>query len=512
MILKKIAKLLFNRVFYVIFAMAVQLGWLLTIFLRLAGYSRYMSFILDVISILVVLKIVNRKINPSYKLAWTMLILCLPIFGLVLYLVFGRSRIAAYMQDRFNEMLMKSGNLLQTDPEIHDLLEAEDISACNQSDYIYRNAGYPIHGNTTAEYFQVGDDMFPVLVRELEQAQHYIFIEYFIIHDGVMWRTILDILERKVQEGVDVRLIYDDMGCLTTLPHKYYETMRSKGIKCQVFNPFRPILNIIQNNRDHRKFCIIDGYVGFTGGVNLADEYINQKQRFGHWKDTGLRLYGEGVYSLTLMCLELWNAFYNTNDNCKKYLPHRYHPEPFPTDGYVQPYCNSPFENETLAQDIYLDLLYQAKEYVYIFTPYLAIDDEMQHALCMAAQRGVDVRLVTPGIPDKRVVYSLTRSYYEPLIRAGVRIYEYTPGFIHAKSYLVDDRIGIVGTINMDYRSLYLHMECAAMLVECSALQKMKLDCVVTIEKSRRVTLQDCKRRRHSLLWQAILRTISPLL
>ena len=250
----------------------------------------------------------------------------------------------------------------------------------------------------------------------------------------------------------------------------------------------------------------------YTGGFNLADEYINQKQRFGHWKDTGLRLYGEGVYSLTLMCLELWNAFYNTNDNCKKYLPHRYHPEPFPTDGYVQPYCNSPFENETLAQDIYLDLLYQAKEYVYIFTPYLAIDDEMQHALCMAAQRGVDVRLVTPGIPDKRVVYSLTRSYYEPLIRAGVRIYEYTPGFIHAKSYLVDDRIGIVGTINMDYRSLYLHMECAAMLVECSALQKMKLDCVVTIEKSRRVTLQDCKRRRHSLLWQAILRTISPLL
>ena len=301
MILKKIAKLLFNRVFYVIFAMAVQLGWLLTIFLRLAGYSRYMSFILDVISILVVLKIVNRKINPSYKLAWTMLILCLPIFGLVLYLVFGRSRIAAYMQDRFNEMLMKSGNLLQTDPEIHDLLEAEDISACNQSDYIYHNAGYPIHGNTTAEYFQVGDDMFPVLVRELEQAQHYIFIEYFIIHDGVMWRTILDILERKVQEGVDVRLIYDDMGCLTTLPHKYYETMRSKGIKCQVFNPFRPILNIIQNNRDHRKFCIIDGYVGFTGGVNLADEYINQKERFGHWKDTAVMLKGEAVWNMTAM-------------------------------------------------------------------------------------------------------------------------------------------------------------------------------------------------------------------
>ena len=261
MILKKIAKLLFNRIFYVVFAMAVQLGWLLTIFLRLAGYSRYMSIALDAISILVVLVIVNRKINPSYKLAWTMLILCLPVFGLVLYLVFGRSRIAAYMQERFNDMLAKSSNLLQTDPDLHEQLRMEAASACNQSDYIYRNSGYPAHGNTTAEYFQVGDDMFPVLVKELEQAQHYIFIEYFIIHDGVMWRTILDILEKKVKEGLDVRLIYDDMGCLTTLPHKYYETMRAKGIKCQVFNPFRPILNIIQNNRDHRKFCIIDGYV-----------------------------------------------------------------------------------------------------------------------------------------------------------------------------------------------------------------------------------------------------------
>ncbi|MFQ9435531.1 MAG: phospholipase D-like domain-containing protein [Ruminococcus callidus] len=304
-------------------------------------------------------------------------------------------------------------------------------------------------------------------------------------------------------------MIWGSVGCL---PKNFRKELAAAGIHVLTFNPFRPALSAVMNNRNHRKITVIDGYIAYTGGFNLADEYINQKQRFGHWKDTGLRLYGEGVYSLTLMCLELWNAFYNTNDNCKKYLPHRYHPEPFPTDGYVQPYCNSPFENETLAQDIYLDLLYQAKEYVYIFTPYLAIDDEMQHALCMAAQRGVDVRLVTPGIPDKRVVYSLTRSYYEPLIRAGVRIYEYTPGFIHAKSYLVDDRIGIVGTINMDYRSLYLHMECAAMLVECSALQKMKLDCVVTIEKSRRVTLQDCKRRRHSLLWQAILRTISPLL
>ena len=510
MILKKIAKLLFNRVFYVIFAMAVQLGWLLTIFLRLAGYSRYMSFILDVISILVVLKIVNRKINPSYKLAWTMLILCLPIFGLVLYLVFGRSRIAAYMQDRFNEMLMKSGNLLQTDPEIHDLLEAEDISACNQSDYIYHNAGYPIHGNTTAEYFQVGDDMFPVLVRELEQAQHYIFIEYFIIHDGVMWRTILDILERKVQEGVDVRLIYDDMGCLTTLPHKYYETMRSKGIKCQVFNPFRPILNIIQNNRDHRKFCIIDGYVGFTGGVNLADEYINAEQRFGYWKDAALRVEGDAAWNFTVMFLNFWNAFRPSETDYDAFRPM---PRvPLVPDGVVQPYADSPLDEEPMAETVYLNILAQAKQYVYIYTPYLAIGEEMLDALKNAAKRGVDVRLVLPGIPDKKLVFRLSRSYYLPLLRAGVRIYEFTPGFLHAKCWVSDDSTAVVGSINMDYRSLFLHFECGVLLQNNSQVTVLRDDVRDTLLKCREVQVSDCHTGLLGTVLDSVLRLLSPLM
>lgn len=515
MILKKIAKLLFNRVFYVIFAMAVQLGWLLTIFLRLAGYSRYMSITLDVISILVVLKIVNRKINPSYKLAWTMLILCMPIFGLVLYLVFGRSRIANYMQDRFNEMLEKSSNLLQTDPEIHERLEAEDASACNQSDYIYRNAGYPIHGNTTAEYFQVGDDMFPVLVKELEQAQHYIFIEYFIIHDGVMWRTILDILEKKVKEGVDVRLIYDDMGCLTTLPHKYYETMRAKGIKCQVFNPFRPILNIIQNNRDHRKFCIIDGYVGFTGGVNLADEYINQKERFGHWKDTAVMLKGEAVWNMTAMFLHMWNVVtYNRQENSlEEYLPHVWHPEAFAGDGYIQPFCDSPLDNETVGENVYLNIINRAKKYVYICTPYLVIDNEMMTALCLAAKSGVDVRLMTPGIPDKKLVFLLTQSYYEQLLEAGVKIYEYQPGFLHAKSFVCDDEIGVVGTINLDYRSLYLHFEDGVWIYRNRVIYDIKKDFTDTLEYCNPVSLEFCRGRNIAVrAMQSILRLFAPML
>ena len=515
LILKKLSKLLFNRIFYVLFAMAVQLGWLLLFFLKLAGYSRYISTALTILSTLIVLKIVNRKINPSYKLAWTMLILCLPIFGLVLYLVFGSSRIANYMQERFNEMLAKSSELLKPKEEVHEKLKEEDISACIQSDYIYRNAGYPVHGNTTAEYFQVGDDMFPVLVKELEQAKHYIFIEYFIIHDGVMWRTILDILEEKVKEGVDVRLIYDDMGCLTTLPHKYYETLRKKGIKCQVFNPFRPILNIIQNNRDHRKFCIIDGYVGFTGGVNLADEYINQKERFGHWKDTAVMLKGEAVWNMTAMFLHMWNVITNNREDnsLEEYLPHVWHPEPFVGDGYVQPFCDSPLDNETVGENVYLNIINRARRYVYICTPYLIIDNEMMTALCLAAKSGVDVRIMTPGIPDKKLVFILTQSYYRQLLEAGVKIYEYQPGFLHAKSFVSDDEIGVVGTINLDYRSLYLHFEDGVWIYRNRVIQDIKDDFIQTMEYCRQIESEFCLNRNIGLrIMQNIFRAFAPLM
>ena len=495
--------------------MAVQLGWLLLFFLKLAGYSRYISTALTILSTLIVLKIVNRKINPSYKLAWTMLILCLPIFGLVLYLVFGNSRIANYMQESFNEMLAKSSELLKPKEEVHEKLKEEDISACIQSDYIYRNAGYPVHGNTTAEYFQVGDDMFPVLVKELEQAKHYIFIEYFIIHDGVMWRTILDILEKKVKEGVDVRLIYDDMGCLTTLPHKYYETLRKKGIKCQVFNPFRPILNIIQNNRDHRKFCIIDGYVGFTGGVNLADEYINQKERFGHWKDTAVMLKGEAVWNMTAMFLHMWNVITNNREDnsLEEYLPHVWHPELFAGDGYVQPFCDSPLDNETVGENVYLNIINRARRYVYICTPYLVIDNEMMTALCLAAKSGVDVRLMTPGIPDKKLVFLLTQSYYEQLLEAGVKIYEYQPGFLHAKSFVCDDEIGVVGTINLDYRSLYLHFEDGVWIYRNKVIYDIRQDFTDTLDYCKLVTLEFCRGRNIVIrAMQSVMRLFAPMM
>ena len=514
-ILKKIAKLIFNRLFYVVLAMAVQLGWLLLLFLKAASYSRYISVGLTILSILVVLWIVNREINPSYKLAWAMLILSLPIFGLVLYLVFGQSRIARTMQMQFNEMLVQTSDYLKDDSETRKKLEVADRSACIQSDYIFRSSGYPVHENTTAEYFQVGDDMFPVLIKELNQAKHYIFIEYFIIHDGVMWRTILDILEKKVKEGVDVRLIYDDMGCLTTLPHKYYLQLREKGIKCEVFNTFRPILNIVLNNRDHRKFCIIDGYVGFTGGINLADEYINQKERFGHWKDTAVMLKGEAVWNMTAMFLHMWKVVTRSRDYAEfdHYLPHTWHKDQFESDGFIQPFCDTPLDGETVGENVYLNIINRAKHYVYICTPYLIIDNEMMTALCLAAKSGIDVRIMTPGIPDKKMVFLLTQSYYKQLLEAGVKIYEYQPGFLHAKSFVCDDELGVVGTINLDYRSLYLHFEDGVWICRNKVVMDIKEDFVETLHYCSPVTLEFCKNRNIFVrIMQNILRLFAPML
>ena len=513
--LKRILKLLFNRIFYVALALLIQMGWLLITAWRLAAYSKYISNAIGIISVLIVLWIVNKKINPSYKLGWTILIMTVPVFGVLLYVLFGKSRIAQAIQDKYTQVQEESLPYMEQDEQTFQELEEQSAGAAVQSRYIHQYSSFPVHGNTTAEYFQVGDDMFPVLVRELEQAQHYIYIEYFIINDGVMWRTILDILERKAKEGVDVRLIYDGFGCLTTLPHKYYEELQKKGIKCQVFNPFRPILNIIQNNRDHRKLCIIDGWVGFTGGINLADEYINQKERFGHWKDTAVMLKGEAVWNMTVMFLHMWTVIGRSEESIdyEAYFPHRYHEGEFESDGFVQPFCDTPLDEEVVGEDVYLNIINKAKKYVYICTPYLIIDNEMMTALCLAAKSGVDVRIMTPGIPDKKLVFILTQSYYRQLLEAGVKIYEYQPGFLHAKSFVSDDEIGVVGTINLDYRSLYLHFEDGVWIYRNRVIQDIKDDFIQTMEYCRQIEPEFCLNRNIGLrIMQNIFRVFAPLM
>ncbi|MBR2257392.1 MAG: cardiolipin synthase [Blautia sp.] len=516
-ILKRISKLLFNRIIYVAIAVSVQVAWFVVQFYRLTSYSGYMNFAVSVLAIIVVALIINREMNSSYKLLWTFLILGIPVFGLVAYLLVGESRMISRTSRQYRHAVEASREYTLEEEEPRRALERLDRVADRQSRYIYHMSKAPLWQHTTAEYFQIGDDMFPVLVKELEAASHFIFIEYFIINDGLMWQTILDILERKASEGVDVRLIYDDFGCMTTLPVRYYEKLRAKRIKCEVFNPFRLIANIVHNNRDHRKFCIIDGYVGFTGGINLSDEYINKKCRFGRWKDTAIVLRGDAVWNMTLMFLQMWStvteAKISEDLDYALYKPHVYHPEPFEGEGFIQPFGDSPLDNELVGENVYTSILSQAEHYVYICTPYLIVDDEMMSALCVAANSGIDVRIITPGIPDKKLVFLLTQSYYTRLLRAGVKIYAYQPGFLHAKSFVCDDKIAVCGTINLDYRSLFLHFEDGVWIYQDPVIKDIKKDFLNTLAQSKKVTLEFCEGRNILIRgMQSVMRLVAPLL
>ena len=513
--LKRILKLIFNRIFYIIVALLLQLGWIFLFVWRLTEFSGYFSAALSFLSLVIILVIANKRINPSFKLSWTVAITTIPVFGLVLYLLFGQSRIAKEMQRRFDAITTSTQKYRTQKKEVLEELQAQNPSVAVQAQYLIQNAGYPLWRDTIAEYFPVGDDMFPVLLRELKKAEHFIFLEYFIIHDGEMWNQILEVLEEKATAGVDVRLIYDGFGCLASLPNKYYEIMRKKGISCYVFNRFRPVLNIIQNNRDHRKICVIDGHTGFTGGINFADEYINQKKRFGHWKDTAVMLRGEAVWNMTLMFLDMWRVVSNTKDPIayEAYMPHRWQPDPFEGNGFFLPFADSPLDTEIVSENTYLNIINRAKRYVYICTPYLVIDNEIMTALCLAAKGGIDVRVMTPGIPDKKTVFLLSQSYYQQLLEAGVKVYEYQPGFLHAKSFVCDDEVGVVGTINLDYRSLYLHFEDGVWIYQNHVIQEIRMDFLETLDYCRPVTLEFCRGRSILVrIFQNLLRLVAPLL
>ena len=359
----------------------------------------------------------------------------------------------------------------------------------------------------------MGEDWFAKYLEELKKAEHYIFMEYFIIAEGYMWDSILEVLKEKAAAGVEVRLIYDDLGCVNTLPAQYYRTLQACGIRCAAFNQFRPVLNVVMNNRDHRKITVIDGHTAFTGGINLADEYINRKRRFGHWKDSGIWLYGEAVWTFTVMFLQMWSVITGTACEFGRYRPHIYHIGEFEADGLVQPYGDSPMDSETVGESVYLNIINYAKRYLYIFTPYLIPDNETLTALCQAAKRGVDVRIVTPSIPDKKTVFLLTQSYYEPLMEAGVRIYEYLPGFIHSKSFVCDDEMATCGTFNVDYRSLYLHFECGVFLYKNSSVLQIRQDALNTFEVSEEMQLEKVRSRNLAVrMIQSVLRLFAPML
>lgn len=479
----------------------------------LSDYHFYFTSLLGGLSVLVVVYIINEKKNPSYQLAWVIPILIFPLFGGLLYVLYHLQSTTKLFKRRMGKLLQNTRPLLKQEEALLQALERQSREAANQARYLYTDAHCPVFRGTTVDYLSPGERKFERLLEELSKAEHFIFLEYFIIEDGVMWNAILKILIEKARQGVEVRLMYDGMGCLSTLAENYWKTMEAVGIHCIEFNPVVPILSTLQNNRDHRKIAVIDGHTAFTGGINLADEYINAYERFGHWKDASVMLKGEAVWSLTLMFLQIWNMSRNQGEDLEQYRPHRYHPEPFEDDGFVLPYCDSPLDNIAVGENAYLNLIGKAKRYVYINTPYFIVDFEMMTALTLAAKSGVDVRIVTPHHPDKWYVHIVTRSYYRELLEAGIRVYEYTPGFIHSKTVVVDDEMATVGTQNFDYRSLYLHFECGVWMYRSRAVEQLKADFLTTLKVCAPMTLEDCKRIKwyHRVL-SSVLRLFAPLM
>ncbi|WP_281692869.1 cardiolipin synthase [Agathobaculum desmolans] len=469
----------------------------------------WVPYLFTVLSVIMVIWLVRKYDNPTYKISWIIVILLLPLFGGVFYLFWGNTPFnRARTQHQYEPKPPKFSDYMRL-PATEQLAKEHPHHAA-RAHYIASLDGMPAWTNTETRYFRVGEEMFSSMCDELQRAHKFIFLEYFIIEEGVMWNTILDILKCKAQQGVDVRVMYDDVGSIATLPQHYDRYLSSLGIRAVRFNRFIPTLNTYLNYRNHRKMMIIDGNVSYMGGINLADEYINKKVRFGHWKDTGIMLCGEGTANMTALFLQMWE--YVTGETVPvldDYLP----TVKRPADGYVQPFADSPLDDINIGESTYLQIIHSARKYVYITTPYLVLDNEMITALTIAAQSGVDVRILTPGIPDKKLVYLITRSYYQQLHRAGVKIYEYRPGFLHAKSIVADDDAAVVGTINMDFRSFFLHFECATCFYNSSVVAAVKQDILETINVSRQID----DLWLHKVPWlrsiaASVLRLFAPLL
>ena len=496
-----------NRATVTVALVLMQIGWLLWAFFSLTAGKVWVNAGLNVLSLFITLYLVRKDENSDYKIIWLVLIGMMPLLGGALYLAFGNKAPAKRMRQRMQAVERQHTADLAPQPGQTDALAP---ASRGLSRYVAEYGPYPAWKNSTAKYYPCGEAMYPDLLADLEKAERLIFLEFFIVRTGKMWKGVEDILVRKAAQGVDVRLIYDDFGSLLGLPSDFVVQMERAHIRCIPFNPVVPLLSLVMNHRDHRKIVVIDGKVAYTGGINLADEYINAITRCGNWKDAGLRFEGTAVWNFTVMFLDFWNAFRPFEQDYSAFRPQL---AVLPaSDGVVQPYADSPLDEVPEAETVYLDILAQAQQYVYFYTPYLAIGEEMLDALRNAAKRGGEVRLVLPGIPDKKLVVRLSRSYYLPLLRAGVRIYEYTPGFLHAKCCVSDDRAAVVGSINMDYRSMFLHFECGVLLLQNSQVLPLRDDVRRTLPQCREVQCADCRAGLVGTVLDSVLRLLSPLM
>lgn len=508
--MERLLRIIRSRFFISAFLILLEFVQLLVVFILINKFSTLMFVLGYIFYIGVFLYIINKYENPEFKLPWVIIIMLFSVVGAFVFILLSsndqnKKEIAKFKKDK-----MKIKENLSQDDSLKNL-KIENMDAYLQANYIVETAGLPCYKNTKISYYKIGNEFHEALLESLKKAEKFIFMEYFIIEEGKMWDSIHQILKEKAKNGIKVYVVYDDFGCMKTLDESYYEKLNNEGIACVPANKFRPVLSRIHNNRDHRKITVIDGKIGFTGGINLADEYINEKVKFGYWKDTAIKLEGRAVDNLTALFLEMWNSQNQEQLNGKEFLNQNI--EEIDVTGVIAPYGDGPeyVYQDNIGKYVYLNMLSAAKKYVYITTPYLLCDYEILNTLCICAKKGVDVRIIVPHIPDKKTVFLMTQSNYKNLIENGVKIYEYTPGFIHAKQFICDDIFATCGTINLDYRSLVHHFECGTWMYNVSCIEEMKKDFLETQKVSEEITKEKSKLKGLKRLLPEIMKVFFPL-
>lgn len=501
---------LFNRRVFILLLIFLQIGLTVMLLLRWSQ-MKWIADAFNLFSLVTALHLLLRNDKSAFKLSLIFLILLFPLVGGVFYWIFHSQTNSGGLRKRLFAIEKKTNAFFSYPETAYREAVVSIPSAEKMLHYMKHNTPFPIYGDTETSYFSGGQDMLFRMLEDLRHAERYIFMEYFIIADGEMWESILEVLRERASCGVDVRIIYDDIGSMPTLPPAYAKQLRAMGIRCEKFNTFHPFLTSTQNNRDHRKITVIDGKIAYTGGINLADEYIDRKIRFGKWKDSAIRLEGDGAWGFTVMFLQIWSLLVRREEDFEDYKPTLTH-ESSDSVGWVQPYSDSPMDGESVGEQLYLRIIERAQKYLYITTPYLMVDDHMIAALKAAAKCGVDVRIITPEIPDKKTVHFTSRSYYGTLIDAGIRVYEYTGGFMHAKNVISDDLIATVGTTNFDFRSLYLHFECGVCLYQTASIEEIKRDYLETLTHCKEIGKEDCRGNLFVWFFRSICRILAPLM
>ena len=500
---------IFGRTMIIILLLFLQFLFLSHLMFSAEQYVPYFFGSITVFTAIMLIFVLNTKDNPSIKLSWCFFIGVLPVFGALMYL-FVRTDIGHRVEQKAILKTISEGNkLLPENTEVYKKLKSDDKGFYNLSRYLKNYSGFSLYENAKVTYFSSGEAKLEDMLKELKKAEKFIFLEYFIIKEGFMWNQILEILTEKAKNGVEVRVLYDGTNAVNNLPYNYPKLLKNSGIQCKMFSPLRPFVSTHYNNRDHRKILVIDGKCAFTGGINLSDEYVNVTSPHGHWKDTAVKIEGDGVDSFTVMFLQMWNH----NERNRQYEKYLLGKQVFEKGGYVIPYGDNPMDTELIGETVYLDLINRAEDYIYIMTPYLIIDNEMETALKSASKRGVKVKIILPQKPDHVYAYVLAEDHFSSLLDAGIEIYKYSPGFIHAKVFLVDNRYATVGTINLDYRSLYLHFECGLLMYRTPCILNIFNDFTETFEKCRLIDKNALKKRGFfSKLSGFILKVLAPLM